>query len=193
MLSKAIDWLRDGLGIIASPAEIGPLAATVPDAGGLVFVPAFNGLGAPRWDPYAAGLLIGMDGGTTKAHIARAAEEAIACQVAELAAAMAQDAGQPFTLMRCDGGAANDAFLMQLQADLIDMPVEVPLCPESTALGAAVTAAVGHGALTPEAWRTHAVPCRRYEPYMSAERREALLSNWRRAVERAGAWRSEET
>jgi len=185
----AIDWLRDGLGIISSPAEIGPLAASVPDTGGLVFVPAFNGLGAPRWDAYAAGLLIGMDGATTKAHVARAAEEAIAYQVADLAAAMEQDAGRPFSLMRCDGGAANDAFLMQFQADILGLPTEVPGCCESTALGAALMAAVGYGTITPAAWGRTDVPCRRYLPRMSDDERMTRIDLWHKAVERALKWR----
>ena len=187
----AIDWLRDGLGLIRSPAEVGPLAASVPDTAGVVFVPAFNGLGAPRWDSYAAGLLIGIDGGTTRAHIVRAAEEAIACQVADLAAVMQADAGRPFSLMRCDGGAAKDDFLMQFQADITGLPVEVPDCTESTALGAAAMAAVGLGAITPEEWGAGALPCRRFEPRMSAEQRQALTARWHRAVERALAWRRE--
>ena len=187
----AIDWLRDGLGIIGSPSEIGPLASSVPDAGGVVFVPAFNGLGAPRWDSYAAGLLIGVDGGTTKAHIARAAEEAIAYQVADLAAAMQADAGRPFSLMRCDGGAAKDAFLMQFQADIAGLPVEVPACTESTALGAAAMAAVGHGVLSPAEWAAIDLPCRRFLPHMGEAQRQALTARWHRAVERALAWRKE--
>ena len=187
----AIDWLRDSLGVISSPAEIGPLASSVPDTGGVVFVPAFNGLGAPRWDSYAAGLLIGIDGGTTRAHIARAAEEAIAYQVADLAAAMQADAGRPFSLMRCDGGAANDAFLMQFQADVAGLPVEVPACTESTALGAAAMAAVGHGALTPVEWAALDLPCRRFEPRMGEAQRQTLTARWHRAVERALAWREE--
>ena len=185
----AVDWLRDGLHLLVSPAEIGPLAASVPDTGDVVFVPAFNGLGAPRWDPCAAGLLIGIDGGTTAAHIARAAEEAIAYQVADLAVAMQADAGRPFSLMRCDGGAAKDAFLMQFQADVTGLPLEVPACTESTALGAAAMAAVGCGAIAPAEWGDMPLPCRRFEPRMNADERQTLIARWHRAVERAAAWR----
>jgi glycerol kinase len=184
-----VQWLRDGLGFFASSDEIEGLAAQVPDSGGVVLVPAFAGLGAPHWDPHARGLIIGMTRGTTRAHVARAALESIALQCAELLEAMQRDAAAALAELRVDGGAARNDLLMQFQADLLGVPVVRPVVTETTALGAAYLAglAVGFWSGTQELaslWRAQ----RRFEPAMDAARREALMSEWRRAVERAKGW-----
>src|SRR6185295_13227815 len=140
-----VQWLRDGLGLIRSSAEVEALAASVPDAGGVVLVPAFTGLGAPHWDPYARGTLVGITRGTTAAHIARAALEGIAYQVVDVLAAMEADSGVPITELRVDGGATANNLLMQLQADLAGVPVVRPRVQETTALGAAYLAGLAVG------------------------------------------------
>ncbi len=140
-----VQWLRDGLGLIRSAAEIEALAASVPDAGGVVLVPAFTGLGAPHWDAYARGALVGITRGTTAAHIARAALEGIAFQVADVLAAMEADSGLPTAELRVDGGAAVNNLLMQIQADLTGVPVVRPRVQETTALGAAYLAGLATG------------------------------------------------
>jgi len=184
----ATQWLRDGLGIINSARESAELALSVPDNGGIYFVPAFNGLAAPHRDPHAAGMMIGITGATTRAHIVRATSEAIAYQVTELAAAMEKDANMPITAMRCDGGAVGDRFLMQFQSDMLQIPLELPPCTEATALGSAFASAVGLGAARLEdAGRLSEIKTR-YFPNMTSEAREALLTDWRRAVERSKAW-----
>ncbi len=180
--------MRDGLGLIASAGEIEALAAQVPDSGGVFLVPAFAGLGAPHWDPGARGALLGLTRGTGRAHIARAALESIALQSTELLQAM-QTAGADLKELRVDGGAARNNLLMQLQADLLGVPVVRPLCTETTAQGAAFLAglAVGFWLDTAEIeslWRVE----RRFEPAWSADRRAALLASWQRAVERSLRW-----
>lgn len=187
----ATQWLRDGLGIISSAKESAPMALSLPDNGGVYFVPAFSGLAAPHWDPYATGTIIGITGGTTRAHIVRATEEAIAYQVADLANAMEKDAQVPLTLLRCDGGAVQDRFLMQFQADILNLPLELPSCTEATALGTAFAAAMGAGYAKLEDARHLFSPKTRYMPEMSATKRQELLCGWHRALERAKGWYTE--
>jgi len=185
----AIQWLRDGLGILGSAAETETLARSVPDSGGVCFVPAFVGLAAPYWDQYARGMIIGITGGTGRAQIARAALEAIAFQVRENLDVMRQDSGLPIEIMRADGGAAANHFLMQFQADLLGVPVDVPVIHETTALGAAYLAALGVGDFDrPEQLGANWKLRRRYLPAISEDRRAALLARWKAAVERCRGW-----
>ena len=188
----ATQWLRDGLGIIESAKESSKLAQSVPDNGGVYFVPAFSGLSAPHCDPFATGTMIGITGGTTRAHVVRATEESIAYQVADLAKAMARDTGITTTLMRCDGGAVRDEFLMQFSADMLGIAVEIPSCAEATARGTAFAAAIGMSKASLENARALFEPRMRYEPKMEALERNALLGEWHRAVERAKGWYREE-
>jgi glycerol kinase len=184
-----VQWLRDGLGFFESSGEVETLAAQVSDNGGVYLVPAFAGLGSPYWDPNARGLMIGITRGTTRAHVARAALEAIAFQSAELLAAMQNDAGSTLTTLRVDGGASRNDLLMQFQADLVGVPVVRPAVTETTALGAAYLAglAVGFWSGTDEIstlWRGE----RRFEPDIAAGKREELMGEWKRALERARNW-----
>jgi glycerol kinase len=184
-----VQWLRDGLGLIASSDQIEALAASVPDSDGVFLVPAHTGLGAPYWDPYARGALLGMTRGTNRAHVARAALEAIAFQSAEVLQAMELDAGGSLCELRVDGGAAGNTLLLQFQADLLGVPVIRPRVTETTALGAAYLAGLAVGFWQDEAeltslWRAE----RRFEPTMTADQRAALLAGWRRAVERCRHW-----
>jgi glycerol kinase len=185
----AIQWLRDGLQVIASSAESEALARSVPDTGGVVFVPAFVGLGAPHWDMYARGAILGITRGTTRAHLVRAALEAIAYQSREVLAAAMADAGLSLDELRVDGGAAANDFLMQFQADALACPVVRPVVRETTALGAAYLAglAVGFWSGREEIARNWAEE-RRFMPAMAADRREELFAAWRRAVSRAAGW-----
>ena len=181
-----VQWLRDGLGIIRSAAQIEELAASVEDSGGLYLVPAFTGLGAPHWDPQARGLIAGITRGTTAAHLARAALEGIASQVADVVEAMTADSALPLCELRVDGGAAANDLLMQFQADLLNVPVVRSRIVETTALGAAYLAglAVGYWKDTAEIasqWQAD----RRFEPSMPRERVEKLRAGWQRALERA--------
>ena len=188
----AVQWLRDGLGIIGNAAETQALAMSVPDTGGVYLVPAFTGLGAPYWDPYARGLLIGITRGTTRAHVARAALEAIAYQTVDVVRAMEQDAGVPLRALRVDGGAAVNDFLMQFQADVLNVPVERPGVTETTALGAAYLAGLAAGVWqSRDDIRSRWHLDRRFEPAMEDARRTELLSGWRRAVERSLGWATE--
>ena len=185
----AVQWLRDGLGIIREAGEVERLAASVPDSGGIVVVPAFAGLGAPHWDPYARGTIIGITRGTTAAHLARAALESIALQTADLLGAMETDAAVKLTELRVDGGATGNDLLMQIQADLLGAPVVRPRCRETTALGAAYLAglAVGYWKDRDEIarlWQRE----RTFEPAMARERAEIFRRRWERAVERAKGW-----
>ena len=185
----AVQWLRDGLGIIASAAETEALALSVEDTGGVYLVPAFAGLGAPYWDPYARGILVGITRGTTRAHVVRAALEAIAYQTVDVMQAMEQDAGVPLRALRVDGGAAVNDFLMQFQADVLNVPVERPAVTETTALGAAYLAGLATGVWQGlDEIRTQWHVDQRFAPAMDAARREALLAGWRRAVERSRGW-----
>jgi glycerol kinase len=184
-----VQWLRDGLGLIRSSAEVEALAASVPDSGGVVLVPAFTGLGAPHWDPHARGTLLGITRGTTAAHIARAALESIAFQVADVLTAMEADSGVPLAELRVDGGAAVNDLLMQLQADLIGVPVTRPANPETTALGAAYLAGLAVGVWkdlddVARRWQVERV----FEPRLDRGRAEEMRARWARAVERARGW-----
>ena len=185
----AVQWMRDGLGIISHSSEVEALATSVPDTGGLVFVPAFAGLGAPYWDPYARGTLIGITRGTGKAHIARAALEGVAYQNVDVLSAMQNDAGIALSELRVDGGAARNDMLMQFQSDILNVPVVRPVVTETTALGAAYLAglAVGYWSSLEEIaaqWRV----ARRFEPMMADDERLTRLHKWQRAVERSRDW-----
>ncbi len=186
-----VQWLRDGLGIIQRSSDVETLATSVPDAGGVYLVPAFAGLGAPHWDPYARGMMIGITRGTTAAHIARAAVESIAYQVGDLLDAVQKDSGIPLAELRVDGGAAGNDLLMQFQADLLGVPVVRPAVTETTALGAAYLAGLAVG-FWPSAqaisgqWQVE----RRFEPAMRQERSAKLRGRWREAVDRARGWAS---
>jgi glycerol kinase len=184
-----VQWLRDGLGIIRSSEEVGALARSVPDNCGVYLVPAFAGLGAPHWDPYARGTIVGLTRGTTAGHIARAALEGIAFQSADLLDAMRADAGEPVAELRVDGGASRSDLLMQFQADLLGAPVVRPAVTETTALGAAYLAglAVDYWR-TPEEIAAQRVIDRRFEPAMDPATARELRANWNRAVERARGW-----
>lgn len=180
-----VQWLRDGLGIIKHSSEIEPLAARVPDTGGVYLVPAFAGLGAPHWDPHARALMSGITRGTTQAHIARAALEGIAYQVTDILTAMQADAGVKLRELRVDGGASNNNLLMQFQADLLGVPVVRPVVTETTALGAAYLAGLGIGYWKNPSdiatqWQTE----RRFLPIMKAPQRKALTAGWNQALER---------
>jgi glycerol kinase len=185
----AIQWLRDGLGLIRASSDVDGLAAQVPDNGGVYLVPAFAGLGAPHWDPYARGTLIGLTGGSTGAHLARATLESIAYQTADILDAMQADSGIALKELRVDGGATRSDLLMQFQADVLNVPVVRPRLLESTAMGAAYLAglAVGYWQSTAELdaqWK----PERVFEPRMSEIEREALKSTWHQAVTRSKGW-----
>ena len=189
MGGATIQWLRDGLQIIQSAAEVQALAETVPDSGDVYLVPAFTGLGTPNWDPYARGAMLGLTRGTTRAHIARAALEAIALQSADVFTAMSRDAGLALNELRVDGGASANNLLMQMQADFSGVPVVRPKVTETTALGAAYLAglAVGFWSGADEISSQWQID-RRFEPQMSPEARAAKLARWHKAVARAGDW-----
>jgi glycerol kinase len=188
----AIQWLRDGLKIIGSAADSEEMALKVADNGGVYFVPAFVGLGAPQWDAYARGTMVGLTRGTTREHIARAALEAIAYQAADLLNAMRSDSGIQLSELRVDGGAARNNFLMQFQADVLGIPVIRPANTETTAAGAAYLAGLATGfwknvEAIAEGWERERV----FAPRMQADERKRLLADWSRAIERAGNWISE--
>ena len=185
----AVQWLRDGLGLIESAAETEALALSLDSNDGVFFVPALAGLGAPHWDPYARGTILGIDRGTTKAHLARAALESMCYQSRDVVAAMEQDSGTQVKELRVDGGAVGNAFLMQFQADILGVPIEVPLITETTSCGAAYLAglAVGFWKNKEEIAATWKV-AKRYEPRMSASERGRLQTQWLKAVERAKGW-----
>jgi glycerol kinase len=184
----AVQWLRDGLGIIREAAETEALAGALESNEGVYFVPALTGLGSPHWDPYARGTIVGLTRGSRREHLARAALEAIAYQTVDAVQAMEAASGRRMAELRADGGAVANAWLMQFQADVLGRPVVVPETAETTALGAAYLAGVGAGEWTPadvrELWREGA----RYEPRMGDDERESLLHDWRRALERARGW-----
>ena len=182
-----VQWLRDGLGLIDASADVEALARSVPDSGGVVFVPAFAGLGAPHWDPHARGIIVGLTRGTNAGHIARAALQSIALQVADVLDAMQAHAG--LQELRVDGGAAVNDDLMQLQADVSQIPVVRPAVTETTALGAAYLAGLATGVWRDEAdVASHWAVDRRFEPTMSSVQVRALRDRWQRAVDRARAW-----
>ncbi len=185
----AVQWLRDGLGIIQSAADIEPLAASVESADGVYFVPAFVGLGAPHWDSYARGTMVGITRGTTRAHIARATLDAIALQSRDVLNAMRADSGIELSALRVDGGAARNDLLMQIQADVLGVPVQRPAVTETTALGAAYLAGIATGFWTDAPtvaaqWKVE----RTFEPRMSDSDRDTLIAGWNRALERAKGW-----
>ena len=184
----AVQWLRDGLGLISTADETETLAMSIAGNAGVYFVPAFTGLGAPHWDMYARGLLIGIERGTTRAHIARATLESIAYQTRDLVESM-RAAGQRIDVLRADGGGTVNRFLMQFQSDLLGVPVEVAAIRETTALGAAFLAGLAVGFWkTPDQLRRRRTVAARYEPKMSRDQREQLYLDWRRAVERSRGW-----
>ncbi|HEX2824807.1 MAG TPA: glycerol kinase GlpK [Burkholderiales bacterium] len=185
----AVQWLRDGLGIIRTAPEVEALAASVPDSGGVYMVPAFTGLGSPHWDAYARGAIVGLTRGTTAAHLARATLESIAFQTADVLRAMQEDSGITLTELRVDGGATSDDLLMQIQADVLGVPVVRPRVAETTALGAAYLAglAVGYWNAAEEIdtqWQAERV----FEPRMSRNEAESRMRHWARAVERSKNW-----
>ena len=185
----AIQWLRDGLGIIASAADVGPLAASVPDSGGVTFVPALSGLGSPWWDPRARGIVTGLTRGVGRAHLARACVEGMAFQVRDMTDAMAAASPRPLSALRADGGAAAMDLLLELQAEQSRMPVARPRSLESTALGAATLAGLAEGIWPSVAdlsslWQAEHT----FEPTLPAELADASYAVWRRAVEKAMGW-----
>ncbi|MDZ8120446.1 glycerol kinase GlpK [Pontiella agarivorans] len=184
-----VQWLRDEMGLIQKASDISKLAAEVPDTGGVYFVPAFAGLGAPHWDPAARGTLIGLTRGTGKAHIARAAQEAICFQSLEVLRAMEKDCGTPLPSLRVDGGASVDNLLLQIQADLLQVPVERPAMVETTAFGAAALAglAVGFWESTDEISNVRKTD-RIFEPSISKDEAESRFARWKQAVERCKNW-----
>jgi glycerol kinase len=184
----ALQWLRDGLGIIQAASEAGPLASSVPDTGGVFLVPAFVGLGAPHWDPYARGTLVGLTRGTGRAHVVRAAVEAMAYQTRDVVEAMERDTGAALAELRVDGGAAVMDVLCQLQADLLGIPVRRPRHTETTALGAAFLAGLGAGLWDESDVATLWKLDREFEPRMSRDEADSMQAAWRRAVERSRSW-----
>ena len=184
-----VQWLRDGLGLIRSSADVEQLAAQVPDSGGVTFVPALVGLGAPYWDPYARGSVFGITRGTTAAHLARAALESMAFQTRDVLEAMQKDAKLQLTELKVDGGASVNNLLMQFQADVLGVPVCRPVVAETTALGAAYLAglAVGYWQDTADLVRHWALD-RQYYPSLDSRQRDALYARWRKAIERSLGW-----
>ncbi|HXE99279.1 MAG TPA: glycerol kinase GlpK [Solirubrobacterales bacterium] len=184
----AVQWLRDGLGIIGSAAESEGLAASLDSNQGVYFVPALTGLGSPYWDPYARGTIVGLTRGSGRAELARAALEAIAYQTVDAVRAQEAAGGEALEVLKADGGAVSNRWLMQFQADVLGVPVVVPEISETTALGAAYLAGIASGVWDLEQvaamWREAA----RYEPRMAEDERDPLLAEWRRAVERARGW-----
>lgn len=188
----AVQWLRDGLGIIGAATETEALASSLKSNDGVYFVPALVGLGAPHWDAYARGAIMGLTRGTTKAHLARAALESMCYQTRDVIAAMEQDSGTRLKELRVDGGAVGNRFLMQFQSDILGVPLEVPLITETTSCGAAYLAglAVGFWKSKEEIAATLKM-AERYEPQMSETERSRLYQQWLRAVERAKDWAHE--
>ena len=189
-----VQWLRDGLGLIEHAGEIEALAASVPDCAGVVLVPAFAGLGAPYWDQYARGVIVGLTRGVTSAHLARAALEGIAFQVADVLDVMRQDYAKPLGAMRVDGGAAANNLLMQVQADLAQTSLIRPKVTETTALGAAYLAGIGVGLWSSvEEIRDQWQADREFVPQLDQASSESQRSRWLRAVQRAADWQEHES
>lgn len=186
---SSIQWLRDEVGLLSTSSECETLATSVPDNGGVYLVSAFTGLGAPRWDMYARGAIVGLTRGSTKAHIVRAALEGIAYQVKDLLDAMEKDAGEPLSVLRVDGGASVNNFMMQFQSDILRKPIDRPKMVETTAFGAAFLAGLAVGV-----WKDIGDIAdiresdRVFTPQMEAEEATALHKKWLRAVERAAKW-----
>jgi glycerol kinase len=183
-----VQWLRDEMKFFTDAAEVETLAASVPDNGGVYVVPAFAGLGAPHWDAYARGAILGLTRGTGRAHIARAALESVAFQTRDVLEAMQQDSGVKLEALRVDGGATANNLLMQFQADILGVPVERPRITETTALGAAFLAGLEVGVLDQNSIKATWQLERRFEPQMNFSEREKLYVGWKRAVERAKNW-----
>ncbi|MDP9437646.1 MAG: FGGY-family carbohydrate kinase, partial [Actinomycetota bacterium] len=188
----AVQWLRDGLGIIQDAAETEELAASLDSNDDVYFVPGLVGLGAPHWDSYARGTIVGLTRGSTKAHLARAALEAMCYQTRDAVEAMQADSGEKIPTFKADGGAAANRWMMQFQADILGVPVEVPETLETTALGAAYLAGLAVGFWQDQEelksrWRLR----RRYEPQMGEEERERLYGRWQEAVARSKDWAQE--
>ncbi len=184
-----VQWLRDGLGLIAHSGDVEALAQTVPDSGGVVFVPAFTGLGAPHWDPYASGMVIGIGRGTQRGHIARAALESIALQVTDVLRAMDSETPAPLRELRVDGGAAANDMLMQFQADLLGVPVHRPACLETTAMGAAFLAGLSTGFWSgTEEIKREQGPGRVFAPRGDRGGMDRMYGRWQEAVGRAKGW-----
>ena len=184
-----IQWLRDEMRFLSESRDAEYYAKKVPDTGGVYLVPAFTGLGAPYWDMYARGTIVGLTRGTRREHIIRAAQESIAYQVCDLAQAMERDTGMSLTALRADGGASRDGFLLQFQADILNRRVVRPVVRETTALGAAFLAGLAVGVWRDQEelralWQEEAA----FSPAMEPQRREALLEGWRRAVGRSRDW-----
>ncbi|MCM2371405.1 glycerol kinase GlpK [Aporhodopirellula aestuarii] len=191
---SAVQWLRDGLGIIEASGEVQSLAASVPDSGDCYLVPAFAGLGAPHWDPYARGVIVGISGGTTAAHVARATLESIAFQVADVLDAMCTDGGMAVKELRVDGGASVNDLLMQFQADLLQVPVVRPRVVETTSLGAAFLAGLAVGFWNgidevERIWQSE----RTFEPVMSQAEVGERRGRWQEAVQRSMGWQKHES
>ncbi|MEI7901105.1 MAG: glycerol kinase GlpK [bacterium] len=187
MGGAVMQWLRDEVQILPRSSDAGIIAASIPDTGGVYLVPAFAGLGAPHWDMYARGALVGMTRGTGRAQIVRAAEEAIAYQSCDVVTAMQADYGHPITVLRVDGGASSDDFLMQFQADMLGCRIERPACMETTALGAAALAALALGWQSQESLATRPAE-KSFTPALQEPQRQRLLAGWRKAVARAAHW-----
>jgi glycerol kinase len=187
----AVQWLRDGLGIVSEAAETEGLAGSLESNDGVYFVPALTGLGSPYWDPYARGTIVGLTRGTGRAHLARAALEAIAYQTVDAVRAQESASGERLETLKADGGAVANRWLMQFQADVLGAPVIVPEISETTALGSAYLAGIATGVWdlkqVGSMWREAA----RYEPRMGEDEREGLLADWHRAVERSRGWAQE--
>ena len=184
----AVQWLRDGLGIIRTAAETEELARSLDTNDGVYLVPAFTGLGSPHWDPYARGTIVGLTRGTGRAHLARATLEAIAYQTVDAVRAMEAASGIEFAELKADGGAVHNSWLMRFQADVLGVPVVVPEVSETTALGAAYLAGVATGTWSESDVRSLWREAARYEPRMPAAQRDELLAGWRRALDRSRGW-----
>ena len=187
----AVQWLRDGLGIIAEAAETEALAGSIESNDGVYFVPALTGLGSPHWDPYARGTIVGLTRGTGRAHLARAALESIAYQSRDAARVIEEASGVKVGELKADGGASENAWLMQFQADVLGVPVVVPEIEQTTALGAAYLAGVAVGAWTEDETRAMWREARRFEPRMDPDERERLVAGWEAALERSRGWARE--
>ena len=187
----AVQWLRDGLGIIEAAADTEALAGSLDSNDGVYFVPALTGLGSPHWDPYARGTIVGLTRGAGRAHLARAALEAIAYQAVDAIRAMERSGSEPLAELRADGAATVNRWLMQFQADVLGVPVVVPEVAETTAMGAALLAGVGVSLLTLDQVATIGDVRARYEPRMGEDERAALLDGWHRALDRSRRWASE--
>ena len=187
-----IQWLRDEMRFFTESQDAEYYAQKVPDTGGVYLVPAFTGLGAPYWDMYARGCIVGLTRGTKREHIIRAAQESIAYQVADLAESMEKDTGLPLSHLKADGGASRDRFLMQFQADILNRPVRRPVIRETTALGAAFLAGLAVGVWSDrEAIKALWVCDQEFTPQMTDAQRQALLRDWHRAVGRSRGWAEE--